>query len=153
VEPITDTKSGDDGAESLRRATEAQEEIPKPAEPAQVEVVAVVPNPWIVQALGKLTTDGLALSRKAGWSSPAAPPLLSEEKWVEIVSQSTAVIVARRFPRLNDEGSEEFVLLALFLPWFATNLIGMLWKMYQLKKHPELAQAAAKPEEKAVAAA
>lgn len=142
----TATKSGnspngagvnDDGAESLKRALEAEREEQIGEQPAAEPIIPEVvpkPNSFVTQAIAQLVDRGLALSQKAGWSSPAAPPVLTEEKWKEVVSHSAAVVLARRFPRLTDEASEEFALLVFVGPWLVTNLLGMLWRA---KKRPQ----------------
>jgi hypothetical protein len=133
--------SGDvDAAESLRRALAAEEQV-ETAEVKQVAAEVVPkPNPFIAGAIGGLVAKGLLISKQLGWSSPAAPPLLTEEEWKANVTHCASIVIARRFPRLNDEASEEFVLLVLLGSWIGMNMGGMLWDRFFPKKKPEAAE-------------
>jgi hypothetical protein len=121
------TPGDQDAAESLRRAI-AAEQTTAVEQPAPAPAVVVTPNPLIVTMLGGVITKALDLSKKRNWSSPSIPGMLSEEDWCKLVTENTAIVIARHFPRLNDGASEEFTLAALLLPWVIGNLIGMLFK-------------------------
>lgn len=130
------TPGDTDAAESLRRAIEA--ETPVVEEQQEVAAPAVVePNPFLVSMIGGLVAKGLDLSKAAGWSTPAVDAAgLTEDKWKQTVTECTSRIVARRFPRLNQEVSEEFTLLVLVGPWLIINLFGMFLSKKKEKALP-----------------
>ncbi len=151
------TMSGNEAAdESLRRAEAAiaaGEQQPPPGDASQsalVPIKPVEPNPFIVGAIQGALLKGLVISKKIGWSSPAigpieegGEPLMSETKWVGLVTDATAKIVAKRFPTLNDAASDEFTLLAIFVPWFVVNLVGMFMRKPNVKQETKDAVEAA----------
>jgi hypothetical protein len=94
-------------------------DVPPLAGDVSGAAVLIVPTPFLVQTCAQVAAGIVSRSKAVGW--PGLPALYTavvpEDEWISQIAQNGAVVLAKRFPSLNNDSTPEFALCMLALPW------------------------------------